>query len=383
MPYNVGKIFTTRNNMTHFHILDLDTMGQGVAKADGQITFIAKTLPNEVVAAEVYRNKKNIHFAHMTEVLTPAPERQEAPCPHYAQCGGCDYQHVDYPTELAFKQKALRQHLRHFPDVDITVHAAPQRWHYRNRIQLHYHADKKVMGLMDVNYEPLPVQNCQLIQADVREKMLALYQDDAWLELLQDEPKRGHLELYCRDEEVQVSVNEPYANGGFTQVFPHMNHYLTTWLTHQVNQYVADNAVIYDLFGGNGNLSLPLNRPTVVVDQYGEHTPQNNEHQSFVSQNLYAKDAIQRLQAAIPEDLNQPTCLIIDPPRSGLKNLKDFVATFKPKAVIFIACEPTSFVRDMATCLEHYTLMKVDLFDLFPATQHYETVGVLVLNELV
>ena len=81
--------------MTHFHILDLDTMGQGVAKADGQITFIAKTLPNEVVAAEVYRNKKNIHFAHMTEVLTPAPERQEAPCPHYAQCGGCDYQHVD------------------------------------------------------------------------------------------------------------------------------------------------------------------------------------------------------------------------------------------------------------------------------------------------
>lgn len=44
--------------MTHYHITDLDTMGQGVAKADGHITFIAKTLPNEVVEAQVYRSKK-------------------------------------------------------------------------------------------------------------------------------------------------------------------------------------------------------------------------------------------------------------------------------------------------------------------------------------
>lgn len=369
--------------MTQYRILNLDTMGQGVAKDDGQITFISKTLPNELVEAEVYRSKKNIHFAHVKRIVNAAPERQEAPCPHFNQCGGCDYQHVDYQNELSYKLKSLQRHLRHFPSANITVHAAPQRWHYRNRIQLHYHTDKKVLGLMDVNFEPLPVQECLLIESEVREKMLELYQDDAWLEWVQNEPKRGHLELYRKDDEVQVSVNQPYANGGFTQVFPHMNHYLTTWLTHLANQYLPDDSVVYDLFGGNGNLSLPLARPTVVVDQYGDNTPEASATQTFISQNLYAKDAIKRLQAAIPDELSRPTCLIIDPPRSGLKNLREFVSTFNPDAVIFIACEPTSFARDLATCLDDYTLTQVDLFDLFPATQHYETVGVLVKNELI
>ena len=369
--------------MMQYQITDLDTMGQGVSKADGQITFIAKTLPNETVQASVYRSKKNIHFAHLDQVIQASPLRQEAPCPHYQACGGCHYQHVDYPTELAFKQQSLKRHLRQFPDIDIAVHAAPQRWHYRNRVQLHYQKDKQVLGLMDVHYEPLPVTQCQLMQAPIHEAMMALYQDQAWLQHVKKEAVRGHIELYLRDETVHMSVNQPYANGGFTQVFPHMNHYLTTWLAHLVTQYLPEDAVIYDLFGGNGNLSLPLGCQTLVVDQYGDKQPQNTALQTFVSQNLYAKDALSRLKNAIPKHLKNPTCLIIDPPRSGLKNLKDFVDTFKPKAVIFIACEATSFARDVHTCLEDYELVQVDLFDLFPATQHYETVGVLVKKELV
>ncbi|UOO93643.1 class I SAM-dependent RNA methyltransferase [Vitreoscilla stercoraria] len=368
--------------MTHYKIIDLDTMGQGVAKDDGQITFIAKTLPEEIVEAKVYRSKKNIHFAHVIDIIQASPKRQDVPCPHYAQCGGCDYQHVDYPTELNFKQQALQRHLRKFPPVDITVHAAPQRFHYRNRVQLHYQKDKQILGLMDVNYEPFAVSQCQLMQAQVREAVLGLYENQAWLQLVEQEPVRGHIELYWRDDEIHISVNRPYANGGFTQVFPHMNHYLTTWLAHLTTQYLPQDAVIYDLFGGNGNLSLPLGKQTLVVDQYGDNTPENTETQTFVSQNLYAKDALTRLQAAIPTHLQQPTCLIIDPPRSGLKNLKDFVAAFQPKAVIFIACEPTSFARDMVTCLDEYELVQVDLFDLFPATQHYETVGVLVRKDI-
>ena len=43
-----------------FTIAHIDPMGQGVSKAEAEITFIKKTLPNEIVTAEVFSKKKGV-----------------------------------------------------------------------------------------------------------------------------------------------------------------------------------------------------------------------------------------------------------------------------------------------------------------------------------
>ncbi len=363
-----------------FRIEHIDPIGQGVSKQDAVVTFIKKTLPGEEVTAEVFSKKKGVQFAVLDEVKTPSADRKAPDCPHYAQCNGCDYQHTTYEKELEFKKNALTRHMFKFPAIDITVHGAKRRLSYRNRIQLHYDKKKRVLGLMNYKNQIIPVPECKIIDPSVAYELRAIYTNNAWLRLVEKEPATGHLELYSKDNNtgghnVKVSVNRPYANGGFTQVNAEMNERLRHWVEKKAQELIPHKAVVYDLFGGNGNLSVKFKNPTLVVDKY-RTTPQPSGHQKFYSIDLYDPTAIKKLIALKAEGYPRPNWLIIDPPRSGLKNLNEFLNEFKPDGFIFIACEATSFTRDTLGILNNYELKSVEIFDLFPSTQHFETIGI-------
>ncbi|MGZ3787668.1 MAG: class I SAM-dependent RNA methyltransferase [Bacteriovorax sp.] len=363
-----------------FRIEHIDPLGQGVSKNEGVITFIKKTLPGETGTAEVYSQKKGVRFAKLNSIEETSPDRIQAECVHYSQCNGCDYQHTTYEKELEFKKQALARHLFKFPSAPITVHGAKRRLNYRNRIQLHYDKKKKLIGLMDEQNNILPVPQCKIIDPSVAFELRALYENNAWLNLLAKEPNSGHIELYAKDQDlpghnVKTSINRPYAAGGFTQVNFEMNERLREWIQKTANEVIPPKAVVYDLFGGNGNISKKFKNSTIVVDKY-RTAPLSHEHQKFVSIDLYDANAIKSLIGLSKEGHPRPNWLVIDPPRSGLKNLSDFLVEFKPDGFIFIACEPTSFARDTFPILKNYDLQSVDLFDLFPSTKAFETVGI-------
>lgn len=363
-----------------FRIEHIDPIGQGVSKQDGIVTFIKKTLPEETIEAEVFSNKKGVQFAKLLNVKSPSPERKPADCPHYNECNGCDYQHTSYEKELEYKEQALARHMFKFPKVPVTVHGAKRRLGYRNRIQLHYDKKKKVLGLMNYKNEIIPVPECKIIDPSVAYEMRSIYANDNWLGLVTKQPVTGHIELYSKDNHtgghnVKISVNYPYANGGFTQVNAEMNEKLRSWVEKKANEIIPPKAVVYDLFGGNGNLTVKFKNPTLVVDKY-RTTPQATGHQKFFSLDLYDPNAVRSLIGLKKDGYPRPDWLIIDPPRSGLKNLNDFLNEFKPEGFIFIACEATSFTRDTLGVLNNYDLVQVEIFDLFPSTQHFETVGI-------
>ena len=363
-----------------FQIQHIDPIGQGVSKAEGAVTFIKKTLPEEVVSAEVFSKKKGVQFAVLKEIKTPSADRKTPDCPHYAQCNGCDYQHTSYEKELEFKKSALKRHMFKFPEIEIGVHGAKRRLGYRNRIQLHYDKKKRVMGLMNYKQEIIPVPECKIIDPSVAYELRSFYAENNWLRSVEKEPAKGHLELYSKDNNigghnVKVSVNRPYANGGFTQVNAEMNERLRVWVQKKAEEIIPAKAVVYDLFGGNGNLTVKFRNPTLVVDKY-RTTPQPSGHQKYHSLDLYDKGAIKSLINLKTLGYPRPNWLIIDPPRSGLKNLNEFLNEFKPDGFIFIACEATSFTRDTLGILNNYELKTVEIFDLFPSTQHFETVGI-------
>ncbi len=63
-------------------------------------------------------------------------------CRHFGVCGGCQYQHADYETQLRIKQDVLRETLQRggiLPPDEIAV-LAGQPWGYRNRIRLAFDA---------------------------------------------------------------------------------------------------------------------------------------------------------------------------------------------------------------------------------------------------
>ncbi|MBC7713816.1 MAG: class I SAM-dependent RNA methyltransferase [Rhizobacter sp.] len=363
-----------------FKIEHIDPIGQGVSKENATVTFIKKTLPGEMVEAVVFSKKKGVQFAHLAGISGPSADRKAPECPHYQSCNGCDYQHTNYEKELEFKKNALTRHMFKFPEMPITVHGAKRRLGYRNRIQLHYDKKKKVMGLMNYKNEIIPVPDCKIIDPSVAYELRALYADNNWLRAVEKEPLKGHVELYSKHNEagghnVKLSVNRPYANGGFTQVNAEMNERLRVFVQKKAEEMIPPKAVVYDLFGGNGNLTVKFRNPTLVVDKY-RTTPTQTAHQKFFSLDLYDQDAVKKLIALKAEGYPRPNWLIIDPPRSGLKNLNEFLNEFKPDGFIFIACEATSFTRDTLGILNNYELKSVEIFDLFPSTQHFETIGI-------
>src|SRR5580704_82291 len=112
--------------------------GDGLAHHEGSTVFIPFVLPAERVTAMPVEQKKKFVRARVEHLLEPSPQRALPPCPHFAVCGGCNYQHIPYQAQLRYKTEILRETLRRVGRIEwteeITAHASPP-WSYRNRAQ--------------------------------------------------------------------------------------------------------------------------------------------------------------------------------------------------------------------------------------------------------
>lgn len=69
---------------------------------------------------------------------------------------------------------------------------------------------------------------------------------------------------------------------------------------------------------------------------------------------------------------------VLDPPRAGAPGLLPRLALTRPRAILYLSCEPTTLARDVATLLPlGYALALVQPYDMFPGTDHVETLVVL------
>ena len=71
-----------------------------------------------------------------------------------------------------------------------------------------------------------------------------------------------------------------------------------------------------------------------------------------------------------------PDLVIMDPPRSGCSDLfLNTVCSMSPKKLLYISCNPESLARDLQSVLSrHYHVDAIIPVDMFPGTQHVETV---------
>ena len=110
-----------------------------VAKIDGQVIFIEQTAPGDVVDIRIIRKKKNYLEARPVYYHSFSSKRQTPFCVHYGTCGGCKWQHIQYPDQLEFKQQQILDQLErigHQKEIKYEpIFGASHHVAYRNKLE--------------------------------------------------------------------------------------------------------------------------------------------------------------------------------------------------------------------------------------------------------
>jgi 23S rRNA (uracil1939-C5)-methyltransferase len=74
--------------------------------------------------------------------------------------------------------------------------------------------------------------------------------------------------------------------------------------------------------------------------------------------------------------------VFMDPPRSGsTKKFIEALAVTNPKTVVYISCNPETLARDLEMLVKKgYKVKKICPVDMFPHTNHIETVCLLKIE---
>ena len=115
----------------------LNSSGDGIARVEGYTVFVPNALPGDRCAIEIVKAGPRWGAAKITAILSPSPNRVDAPCPVFPDCGGCRLQHLDYGQQLAFKTGAVKDALKHIGKIEwegeIGSIAADPVYGYRNK----------------------------------------------------------------------------------------------------------------------------------------------------------------------------------------------------------------------------------------------------------
>ncbi|PHM37870.1 23S rRNA (uracil(747)-C(5))-methyltransferase RlmC [Xenorhabdus innexi] len=76
-----------------------------------------------------------------------------------------------------------------------------------------------------------------------------------------------------------------------------------------------------------------------------------------------------------------PELVLVNPPRRGIgKELCQYLNRMAPEFILYSSCNAETMAKDIMM-LERYRIEKVQLFDMFPHTEHYEALALLVLDK--
>src|SRR4051812_45950288 len=93
-------------------IQDVAFGGAGVGRHGGKAVFVPFTIDGEAISAEIVREKKQFAEAARVQIHESSAHRVAPRCPYFGRCGGCAYQHIDYPHQLEVKWRQVRDLLK-------------------------------------------------------------------------------------------------------------------------------------------------------------------------------------------------------------------------------------------------------------------------------
>lgn len=146
---------------------------------------------------------------------------------------------------------------------------------------------------------------------------------------------------------------------------------------------------VIDLYCGAGTITLVLAEQAKrvigveIVPEAVENAKRNAIRNGIENVDFLCADAGQAARRLALRGV-LPDVLVVDPPRKGLdETARDAILKMLPPRVVYVSCDPATLARDVAElCGTGYTLERAQAFDLFPRTNHVETVVLLSKGEI-
>lgn len=113
--------------------------GEGIGYLFRKPVFVPGAVPGETVKVEIEKETDKFMTARLLEVRKASTRRQQSPCAHWQECGGCSLIHVDYKGQLQMKMQYLTESLKKYADYTGPIEPMiknPAVFGYRNACKL-------------------------------------------------------------------------------------------------------------------------------------------------------------------------------------------------------------------------------------------------------
>ena len=156
-----------------------DYPGRGILAAEGREVSVKGALPGQKVRVRVKKKNSSRCEAMLLDTLEPSPRERESDCPHFPECGGCQYRTLTGEDQAQMKSdqvyRLLKDVVQDAPDGWYEgIHASPEETGYRNKMEFTfgdaYKDGPMTLGLHKKGsfYDIVDVSDCRIVDGDIR-----------------------------------------------------------------------------------------------------------------------------------------------------------------------------------------------------------------------
>ena len=370
--------------------------GSGVGRVGPVVVFVPFTAPGDVVEVRIVKVKKNYLIGEIAQVLSASPDRVEPSCPSFSLCGGCQYQHLPYGTQLKTKERQVAESFERIGKIAAppvgTIIPSPLPFGYRGKAEFHgapapggdFH-----LGFMDTQGGTVvDIERCAIVDGSINTEFAKLRGGLAagkppsgrrryilWSGA--PYPPRRYITRQVGERELAVPA------AGFFQG----NLSLTETLVGRVVELCAlkETDQVLDACCGSGLFSLfiaPRVRELIGIEINGAAVrcaARNAENHGITNARFQKGDVEAVLNGLAGEGARVDTVLI-DPPRTGCTTRTlAAIDRLGPERIVYVSCNPATQARDVRHLVDRgFRLETLLPIDMFPQTQHVEVIALLV-----
>jgi tRNA/tmRNA/rRNA uracil-C5-methylase (TrmA/RlmC/RlmD family) len=311
-------------------------------------------------------------------VAGASPDRAEPQCPHFGACGGCQYQHLRYETQLAIKHKQVCDLFQRIGRVSsdriAPVVPCPQPYGYRNRIMIRSQWNKPEQRL-NIGFIR---HDCGLVE-DIFACAIAEPAISAQIaDVRAHPPPKGGLKVVLRipPDGWEVPRDSFFQN----------NFFMLPALVDTARAMLRDSGArhLIDAYCGVGFFAIELAGAVdswlgVEIDAAAIKAAKANAVRRGAANGEFVAGATEEL---LPQLLVKfppgKTAVLIDPPRKGCRPQSlQLLRETRPAQIIYVSCHPATLARDLnLLCADGaYRVERVVPLDMFPQTQHVECIA--------
>lgn len=385
-------------------IMELDHMGNGIAKNDGKIVFVPKTIPGDEVMVTIKKCHKKYDEGRIKRIIKESEDRCLEKCPYYQVCGGCNISNLSYDKQLEYKKSKVKNMFKRYLDMEINpqILKSDKQYGYRNKITIH---NDKVFGLVSIDNQIIEIDKCLLVSERINELISLIRNEDiSKIKKVVIREASNGLVLSIdgevnisklRDKCIEIYLNNklisqrerPYLMIGENKyyvadkAFFQINTSSIKKLYDQVVKYGMFNKGdrVIDLYCGVGSISLYIALYVKqvlgieIVDDAIKNAYENARLNKINNVNFKCGDV-----GLLIDECGEYDKVIVDPPRAGLdKHTVTVLNNSGVSRIVYVSCDPMTLVRDIKM-LDNYNLEDITLVDMFPQTHHVESVCVLI-----